>query len=68
MILCLTEEQLTGFAFVEFEEMAQAEEAIKEMHGVELFGGKIRLGTLMVHGCFSAHRPASILLGPSIPV
>lgn len=32
-----------GFAFVEFEEMAQAEEAIKEMHGVELFGGKIRV-------------------------
>lgn len=32
-----------GFAFVEFEEMSQAEEAIKEMHGVELFGGKIRV-------------------------
>jgi len=32
-----------GFAFVEFEQMNEAEDAIKEMHGVELFGGKIRV-------------------------
>lgn len=32
-----------GFAFVEYETMAEAEEAIKDMHDKELFGGKIRV-------------------------
>lgn len=33
----------SGFAFVEYETMAEAEEAIKDMHDKELFGGKIRV-------------------------
>lgn len=38
MIICHS-----GFAFVEYETMAEADEAIKDMHDKELFGGKIRV-------------------------